>query len=123
MTRYAYLAGLIFMVSSVAFAKDSPKDLPPLAEATGQTGGYLIESTPLAPALYAQTTHRLVQDVRRYAYLAKLRYESGQSSNLEVLDSERNQYAAEQGLAQIQSAALVATVTLYKALGGDWGVN
>lgn len=60
---------------------------------------------------------------RRDQALAKLRYENGVTSNLEVLDSQRNQYSAEQGLAQLQSAALVARVNLTKALGGDWGAE
>jgi multidrug efflux system outer membrane protein len=67
-----------------------------------------------------QTQSRLVAELRRYAYLARLRYENGVTSNLEVLDSQRNLYSAEQGLAQNLSAALIATVNLYKALGGDW---
>lgn len=66
---------------------------------------------------------KLVEEVRRYAQLAKLRYENGVTSNLEVLDSQRSLFTAEQTLVQAQSAALVATVNLYKALGGDWGVD
>lgn len=69
------------------------------------------------------TQAKLVAEVRRYAYLAKLRYDGGVTSNLEVLDSQRNLFAAEQGLAQTQSAALLATINLYKALGGDWGAG
>jgi multidrug efflux system outer membrane protein len=69
------------------------------------------------------TQGRLVEELRRYAFLARLRYENGVTSNLEVLDSQRNLFAAEQGLAQVRSAALVATVDLYKALGGDWEVQ
>ncbi|MBS4098538.1 MAG: efflux transporter outer membrane subunit [Sulfuricella sp.] len=69
------------------------------------------------------TQAKLVDEVRRYAHLAKLRYENGITSNLEVLDSQRSLFNAEQTLAQAQSAALVATVNLYKALGGDWGVD
>lgn len=65
----------------------------------------------------------LVEEVRRYAHLARLRYENGVTSNLEVLDSQRSLFTAEQTLVQAQSAALVATVNLYKALGGDWGVD
>lgn len=61
-----------------------------------------------------------LSEVRRYAYLARLRYDDGVTSYLEVLDSQRNLFSAEQGLAQAQSAALVAVINLYKALGGDW---
>ena len=66
------------------------------------------------------TQARLLGEVQRYARLARLRYEDGVSSYLEVLDSQRNLYGAEQGHLQARSAALVAIVNLYKALGGDW---
>lgn len=69
------------------------------------------------------TQLKLVEEVRRYAHLAKLRYANGVTSHLEVLDSQRNLFNAEQTLAQAQSAALIAGVNLYKALGGDWGVS
>lgn len=63
---------------------------------------------------------RLVGEVGRYAHLANLRYQAGVTSHLELLDSQRNLFSAEQGLAQSQSAALIALVNLHKALGGDW---
>jgi multidrug efflux system outer membrane protein len=63
---------------------------------------------------------KLVEELRRYAYLADLRYKNGVTSHLEVLDSQRNLFSAEQGLAQAQSAALIASINLCKALGGDW---
>lgn len=63
---------------------------------------------------------RLVEEVRRYARLANLRYQAGVTSHLELLDAQRTLFAAEQGLAQAQSAVLIASITLYKALGGDW---
>lgn len=66
------------------------------------------------------TQERLLGEVRRYAHLARLRYEDGLSSYLEVLDSQRNRYTAEQGQVQARSTALVAIINLYKALGGDW---
>lgn len=66
------------------------------------------------------TQARLVDEVSRYARLARLRYADGVTSFLEVLDSQRNLYTAEQGSVQAQSAALLAMIDLYKALGGDW---
>lgn len=50
--------------------------------------------------------------------LAQLRYQNGASSFLEVLDAERDQFAAEQALVQTRRALLVSTVSLYTALGG-----
>ena len=50
--------------------------------------------------------------------LAQLRYQNGASSFLEVLDAERDQFAAEQALVQTRRALLASTVSLYTALGG-----
>jgi outer membrane protein, multidrug efflux system len=50
--------------------------------------------------------------------LADLRYQSGAASYLEVLDAERERFAAEQALVQIRRALLASAVNLYSALGG-----
>ncbi|TCJ11675.1 efflux transporter outer membrane subunit [Parasulfuritortus cantonensis] len=50
--------------------------------------------------------------------LARLRYDAGATSFLEVLDAERAQFAAEQALVQARRALLASTVNLYAALGG-----
>ena len=50
--------------------------------------------------------------------LAHLRYQSGAASYLEVLDAERDRFAAEQALVQTRRALLASTVNLYAALGG-----
>jgi multidrug efflux system outer membrane protein len=52
--------------------------------------------------------------------VAKLRYEGGVSSYLEVLDTERQFFDAELQLAQAQRDEYVGVVQLYKALGGGW---
>jgi outer membrane protein, multidrug efflux system len=52
--------------------------------------------------------------------VAKLRYEGGVSSYLEVLDTERQLFEAELQLAQAQRDESVGVVQLYKALGGGW---
>jgi outer membrane protein, multidrug efflux system len=52
--------------------------------------------------------------------LANERYEGGVTSFLEVLDTERQFFAAELTLAQAQLAEWLAVVQLYKSLGGDW---
>jgi outer membrane protein, multidrug efflux system len=52
--------------------------------------------------------------------LAKLRYDSGYPSYLEVLDASRQLFAAELALSQAQRDSLVSVVQLYKALGGGW---
>jgi len=57
----------------------------------------------------------------RAAYrLADERYQNGISNYLDVLDAQRNLFAAELSLAGTQRQQLVAAVQLYKALGGGW---
>jgi multidrug efflux system outer membrane protein len=55
--------------------------------------------------------------------IAKLRYDNGRSSYFEVLEAEQQLYPAEYSLAQTQRDQLLATVSLYKALGGGWQVE
>jgi multidrug efflux system outer membrane protein len=50
--------------------------------------------------------------------LADLRYQSGAAPYLEVLDAERERFAAEQSLVQTRRALLASMVNLYAALGG-----
>jgi multidrug efflux system outer membrane protein len=55
---------------------------------------------------------------RRIADLARKRYREGVSTYLEVLDAERNLFAAEQTLLELRRAEADNLVTLYVALGG-----
>jgi len=52
--------------------------------------------------------------------LAEQSYKAGQSSYLEVLDAQRTELQSEIELAETWAGHLVATVQLYKALGGGW---
>jgi len=52
--------------------------------------------------------------------LSKMRYDQGFSSYLEVLDSERSQFAAQLDLSQATQEYYNAYVRLYKSLGGGW---
>jgi len=52
--------------------------------------------------------------------LAKLRYDKGVSSYLEVLDTERTLFSVELELSELKQEYLNAYVRLYKALGGGW---
>ncbi|MGH8492215.1 MAG: efflux transporter outer membrane subunit [Moraxellaceae bacterium] len=56
----------------------------------------------------------------RYARLARLRYDGGYTSYIDVLDAERNLFAVQLARAQSQADAVVAIINLYKALGGSW---
>jgi outer membrane protein, multidrug efflux system len=57
---------------------------------------------------------------RRAADLARIRYREGATGYLELLDAERVQLAAEDDLAQSETAIDTKAVALYKALGGGW---
>jgi len=57
---------------------------------------------------------------RRAADLARVRYRQGATGFLELLDAERTQLAAEDDLAQAETAINTRAVAVYKALGGGW---
>jgi multidrug efflux system outer membrane protein len=68
--------------------------------------------------MVAQETQ--AEALRHALELAQLRYSSGVASYLDVLDAQRNLFAAELALSQAQLQQLTAAVQLYKALGGTW---
>lgn len=70
----------------------------------------------LADQVSAQ--ERGVAAQRQIAELARVRYREGTVSYLEVLDAERNLFAAEQSLLQLRRIAAQNLVALYVALGG-----
>lgn len=70
----------------------------------------------LAEQISAQERATLAQ--RRLAAFAHARYREGAVSYLEVLDAERNLFAAEEALLQVRRAGVANLVTLYIALGG-----
>ena len=63
---------------------------------------------------------RQVESLGNYARLARLRFDSGYTSYLEVLDAERSLFNAELSLAQTKGVLFQALVNLYKAMGGGW---
>lgn len=64
-----------------------------------------------------------VEALQNYARLARLRYDNGYTSYIEVLDSERSLFSAELAYAQNQGAVYTALVDIYKAVGGGWVVQ
>ncbi len=52
--------------------------------------------------------------------LSQQRHQAGRDSYLNVLDAERSNYAAQQGLISIRLAEQQNRVALYRALGGGW---
>lgn len=70
----------------------------------------------LAEQVVSQQASLAAQTER--ARLAELRYQNGAAPYLEVLDAERDRFAAEQALVQIRRELLSSNVNLYVALGG-----
>ena len=81
----------------------------------------LIDQRKTREQLAAQG--RQVQALREYARLARLRYENGYTSYLEVLDAERSLFTGELSYAQTKGNLFRALVGLYKAMGGGWVVE
>ncbi|MGZ8270208.1 MAG: efflux transporter outer membrane subunit [Methylophilus sp.] len=52
--------------------------------------------------------------------VAQNRYKSGYSAYIDVLDAQRSHYEATQSFVQSRQNVLIATVDLFKALGGGW---
>lgn len=66
---------------------------------------------------------RDVDALSAYARLARQRYESGCTRYMEVLDAEPSLFSAQLAYTQTRSNAYTSLVTLYKAMGGGWGVE
>ncbi len=64
-----------------------------------------------------------VNALRDYAELARLRYENGYTSYLEVYDADRSLFNAELAYTQTRGALFRAIVNVYKAMGGGWVVE
>lgn len=82
-------------------------------------------------ALIAQRTARSVVEAEQgriaalqsTLVLARLRYDNGIASQLEVLDAERNLLQAELDLAEAERSQRAAVVELFQALGGGWQLD
>lgn len=70
-----------------------------------------------------QAQKRQVGALQEYAGTARLRYENGYTSYIEVLDAERSLFNAQLQYTQTQQARLQAMINLYKAMGGGWVVE
>jgi multidrug efflux system outer membrane protein len=63
---------------------------------------------------------RLLESLRNYVRLARLRFDNGYTSYIEVLDVERSLFNAELAQAQTKGVFFQALVNLYNAMGGGW---
>ena len=78
----------------------------------------LVDQARTRETLAAQSEQVLA--LKDYAYLAKLRYDEGYSSYLEVLDAERSLFDVDLIYTQTQADLFSALVNIYKTMGGGW---
>lgn len=133
-TRQSWVWGFIPSLRVPLFTGGRIKSTVELSEAQRQEAIVAYQQTiqqavrEVSDALFALTRireFRLRQEAltaiyRDAARLSQVRYRGGVTTYLEVLDSERNVYAAELNLAQARLNELTATIQLYSALGGGW---
>jgi len=72
----------------------------------------------IAEQLAAQSANAQAQNQR--LKLVEARYQAGIASQLEVLDAQREAFAAEQGATQVRRLSLGVATQLYKALAGEF---
>ncbi len=87
-----------------------------IQQAFREVADLLAARTHLAEQLRAQQAAEKAQNER--LKLAEARYKAGISSHLEVLDAQRESFAAQQATVQTRRAWLAAAAQLYKAMGG-----
>ena len=63
---------------------------------------------------------RQLQALEKYVELARLRFDNGYTSYLEVLDAERSLFNVQLSYTQNQGVLFQAMINLYKAMGGGW---
>jgi multidrug efflux system outer membrane protein len=91
----------------------------------------LVAFQDTADALVAQRTlsdrriaqERQVESLRHAVDFSLIRYRSGRASYFEVIESEQQLFPAQDELAQTTEEQLIASVELYKALGGGWNLT
>lgn len=67
-----------------------------------------------------QTQNNQVKSLENYARTARLRYENGYTSYIEVLDAERSLFNAQLSQAQTKGFLFQSVVNIYKSMGGGW---
>ena len=78
----------------------------------------LVSTQKAREKLQAQA--RRVKALENYASLARLRYDNGYSSYIEVLDAERSLFDSELNAVRTQSEVIIGMINTYKAMGGGW---
>jgi len=61
-----------------------------------------------------------VQALEQYSATARLRYDNGYSSYIEVIDADRSLFNVQLQFTQTQQTQFQAMINLYLAMGGGW---
>ena len=78
----------------------------------------LVDQARTREQLSAQASQ--VEALQKYLELARLRFDNGYTSYLEVLDAERSLFNAQLSQVQNQGVLFQSAINLYKAMGGGW---
>ena len=70
--------------------------------------------------VYREQQQKLVEAAQDSTRLARMRYQGGNTSYLEVLTTDTSLFSAQLNLATAQQAEALTLVQLYSALGGGW---
>ena len=89
-----------------------------IQEAFREVNDELVSQDRTGAQLKAQKEQ--VQSLTQYSQIARLRYDNGYTSYIEVLDAERSLFNAQLQYTQTQQAQFQAMTNLYKAMGGGW---
>jgi outer membrane protein, multidrug efflux system len=81
----------------------------------------LVDQSKTRDQLRAQK--RQVETAGAYVRLARLKYDNGYASYLEVLDAERSMFNVQLAHVRTQANLFKALVTLYKSMGGGWATK
>ncbi len=92
-----------------------------IQEAFREVNDSLVSQDRTREQLLAQ--RRQVEALQQYASTARLRYDNGYTSYIEVLDAERSLFNVQLQFTQTKQVQLQAMINLYLAMGGGWVVE
>lgn len=92
-----------------------------IQQAFAEVNDSLVDQDRTRAQLQAQK--RQVDALEQYAATARLRYENGYTSYIEVVDAESRLFNAQLQYTQTQQTQFQAMINLYKAMGGGWVVE
>lgn len=89
-----------------------------IQQAFREVADLLYARDKIAEQLAAQAVNAQVQNQR--LHLVEARFQAGVANHLEVLDAQREAFAAEQGTTQVRRLLLSVATQLYKSLAGEF---